>query len=92
MDGFDSAFGTLDGFAPVSILEIECVSNVAGEQASTIRTIFRSIARLTDDSEIKGLCEHGSLQAEMLAGDLDAFRGQAMRAALADTGIKTYNC
>ncbi len=92
MDSFDFTPDSLDGFAPVSILEIECVSNVASEQASIIRTIFRAIARLTENSEIKGLCEHGSLQAEMLAGDLDAFRGQAMRAALADTNIKTYNC
>jgi len=92
MNNFDLTPGRLDGFVPVSILEIECVSNVAGEQASAIRTIFRAIARLTDDSEIKELCGHGSLQAEMLAGDLDAFRGLTMRTTLADTGTKTYNC
>lgn len=80
-----------NGFKPVSALDIECLSNISGEQANAIKTIFRTIGRLTDDAEIKGLCEHGSLQAEMLFGDLDVIREQAECAGLADVDAKTLS-
>jgi hypothetical protein len=51
-------------------LHVECAANVAEEQVGAMAAIFRAIAKLTDDSLIKSLCEHGALQGDLAWNDL----------------------
>ena len=73
----------INGFEPVSAIDIECAAYITGEQADAMGTLFRSIARLTEDKEIKGLCEHGALQADLQGNDIDVMRERAVRAGFA---------
>ncbi|WP_025917813.1 hypothetical protein [Herminiimonas sp. CN] len=72
----------INGFESVTVLDIECVANITVEQAEAMGALFRTIARLTDDNEVKALCDHGALQAELQAGDIDVIRERAMKAGL----------
>jgi hypothetical protein len=72
-----------EGFEPVTVNDIECLSNMALEQAETMAALFRTIARLTDDRDIKSLCNHGALQAELQANDIDLLFERAMKAGFA---------
>ena len=72
----------VNGFETVDVLTIECVANITHEQAMAMGAIFRSIARLTDDREIKALCEHGALQADLQGNDIDVLRERAVKAGL----------
>ena len=72
----------INGFEPVDIGDIECSMNIAFEGAEAMGAIFKTIARLTDDKEIKALCSHAALIAELQSNDLDALRERAMKAGL----------
>ena len=78
----------IDGFEPISVGEIESTADVAYDQAETMSTIFRCISRLTDDREIKKLCEQGALQAELQANDIDVIRERAIKAGLDANGVR----
>lgn len=78
----------INGFEPVSVSDIECTSDITYEQAEAMGAIFRSIARLTDDSEVKKLCEHGALQADLQANDIDVIRERAVKAGLNVSGVR----
>lgn len=78
----------IDGFVPVSVDDIEDTANITYEQAEAMSAIFRSISRLTDDREIKALCEHGALQADLQANDIDVIRERAVRAGLNVSGVR----
>lgn len=73
----------INGFEPVTVIDIERATYVTGQQSDALVTFFRTIARLTDDVDIRGLCESGELQAEMQANDIDALRYRATKAGLA---------
>lgn len=73
----------INGFEQISGMDIECFAHITFEQAKAMGAMFRAIARLTDDREIKGLCEHGDLQAELAANDIDVLRERVVRAGLA---------
>jgi len=72
----------INGFEPVSIGDIECMADIAYEQTETMSALFRSISRLTDDREIRKLCGHGALQADLQANDIDVIRERAAKAGL----------
>ena len=78
----------INGFEPVSVGDIECTSDIAYEQAETMGALFRSILRLTEDREIKMLCEHGALQADLQANDIDVIRERAEKAGLDASGVR----
>lgn len=78
----------VDGFRPVSINDIDGSASIAYEQAEAISAIFRSIARLTTDREIKALCMHGALQADLQANDIDVIRERAIKAGLDAHGVR----
>ena|GEM_PF-6184289 len=63
-----------NGFEPVDRLYIECNSHIIYEQAEVMSAIFRAIERLTSDNTIKQLCNHGALQADLQANDIDVLR------------------
>ncbi|RKP50725.1 hypothetical protein [Trinickia fusca] len=79
---------TIDGFEPVSVGDIESIADITHEQAEAMSAIFRCISRLTDDREIKKLCEHGALQADLQADDIDVIRERAMKAGLNARGVR----
>lgn len=83
MTNNNSTRALINGFEPVTVLDIECAASITGEQANAMATLFRAIARLTDDDDIKGLCEHGSLQADLQSNDIDVIRERAMAAGFA---------
>ncbi len=72
----------INGFEPVDVLDIECTANITFEQAEAMGAMFRAIAKLTDDRDVKALCRHGALQAELQASDIDVIRERAMKAGL----------
>lgn len=72
----------INGFEPVSIGDIECTAHITFEQAEAMGALFRTIARLTADNEVKALCSHGALQADMQANDIDVIRERAVKAGL----------
>jgi hypothetical protein len=76
-------------FEPVTASEIEANACITGEQADAMGAMFRTIARLTEDREIRQLCAHGSLQADMQSNDLDVIRERAMKAGLVIEGVKS---
>lgn len=78
----------IDGFQPVSVDDIEGTASIAYEQAEAMSAIFRSISRLTKDREIKALCEHGALQADLQASDIDVIRERAVKAGLDASGVR----
>lgn len=78
----------IDGFEPVSVDDIEGTASVTYEQAEAMSAIFRSISRLTNDREIKVLCEHGALQADLQANDIDVIRERAVKAGLDVSGVR----
>ncbi|WP_321955376.1 hypothetical protein [Burkholderia cenocepacia] len=78
----------IDGFVPVSVDDIEDTANITYEQAEAMSAIFRSISRLTDDREIKALCEHGALQADLQANDIDGIRERAAKAGFDARGVR----
>ncbi|AOL05364.1 MULTISPECIES: hypothetical protein [Burkholderia] len=77
----------IDGFVPVSVDDIEYTANITYEQAEAMSAIFRSISRLTDDREIRALCEHGALQADLQANDIDGIRERAVKAGFDVSGV-----
>ncbi|CAH2936890.1 MAG: hypothetical protein CPDRYMAC_4481 [uncultured Paraburkholderia sp.] len=72
----------INGFEPVSIGDIECIADITYEQAEAMGAIFRSILRLTDNREVRKLCERGALQANLQANDIDVIRERAVKAGL----------
>jgi hypothetical protein len=72
----------VNGFETVAVTDIENTAAITYEQAEAMGALFRSIARLTDDREIRALCGHGALQADMQANDIDCLRERAMKAGL----------
>ncbi|CAJ0691581.1 hypothetical protein [Ralstonia holmesii] len=78
----------IDGFEPVSVNDIECTANITEEQANAMGAIFRAIGRMTDDKDIKALCEHGALQADLQANDLDSIREHASKAGLRASDVR----
>jgi len=80
MAKYNSTRTIINGFEPVDVLALECVANITCEQAEAMGSMFRAIARLTDDEVIKGLCEHGRLQADLQANDIDVIRERAINA------------
>lgn len=76
----------VNGFEVVSVSDIEDIAELAHAQAAVISTLFRSIARLTDDMDIQGLCSHGLLQSEMQANDIDALRERVVKAGVDHDG------
>jgi hypothetical protein len=77
----------VDGFEPVTVDDIESVGNITYEQAEAMGALFRVIARLTGDHEVKKLCEHGALQADLQANDIDVIRERAVKAGLDASGV-----
>ena len=73
----------INGFYPASITDIECFAAITFEQAETMGALYRTIARLTDDKEVKALCSHGALQADSQANEIDCLREQVMKAGFA---------
>lgn len=78
----------IDGFEPISVGDIECTADITYEQAEAMGAIFRSICRLTDDREVKKLCDHGALQADLQANDIDVIRERAVKAGLDANGVR----
>jgi hypothetical protein len=76
----------INGFEPVTVMDIECLAHITCEQAEAMGALFRSIARLTEDKEIRELCAHGGLQANLQGNDIDVIRERAMKAGLAMAG------
>lgn len=83
-----------NGFKAVTRLDIECNSHITYEQATAMGAIFRAIERLTQDHTIKELCNHGALQADLQANDIDVLRECAEKAGvvgeLIDEGISNH--
>jgi hypothetical protein len=77
----------INGFEPVTVDDVECMAHITFEQAEAMDALFRSIARLTADSEIKGLCAHGALQADLQGNDIDVIRERAMKAGFAVSAL-----
>lgn len=77
----------INGFEPVSVEDIKDIANITYEQAEAMSAIFRSISRLTDDREIKALCEHGASQADLQANDIDVIRERAVKAGINVSGV-----
>jgi glyoxylase-like metal-dependent hydrolase (beta-lactamase superfamily II) len=71
---------TVNGFKPVSRLDIECFSHIVMEQAKAFEAIFRAISRLSDDRDVKALCGHGASEASLQANDIDVIRERVMKA------------
>jgi hypothetical protein len=59
----------VNGFEQVSATDVECVTVRASDQADAIAAMFRSIARLSEDQEIKALCLHGAGLADEISCD-----------------------
>jgi hypothetical protein len=57
-------------------------ANITFEQAEMMRTLFRTMARLTDDDEVKALCAYGASQADSQANGIGVIRERAMKAGL----------
>jgi hypothetical protein len=72
----------INGCEPVTASEIEATTCIAGEQADAMGAMFRTIARLTEDREIRQLCAHGALQADMQSNDLDVIHERATKAGV----------
>jgi hypothetical protein len=72
----------INGFPQVDEMYLECMANITGEQAEAMSSMFRAIARLTNDEIIIGLCEHGRLQADLQANDIDVMRERVVKAGL----------
>lgn len=68
---------------PVSVTDIEVTAGATCEQADAMETMFRAIARLTDDKEIQGLCAHGAMMAAIQGNDIDSLRERAISSGLA---------
>ena len=72
----------INGFEQVQIWDIECMAGIAMGQAETMGTMFRTIARLVEDKDVRALCAHGVLQAELLHNDVDVLQERATKAGL----------
>lgn len=68
--------------SPVSVVDIENTAGVACEHADAMATMFKTIARLTSDPEIQGLCFHGALLANLQGNDIDGLRERALDVGL----------
>lgn len=73
----------IDGFEPVTVTDIEANACITGEQADAMGALFRTIARLTEDREIRELCAHGALQADLQGNDIDVIRERTVKAGFA---------
>lgn len=76
----DSTRTIINGHEPVSISDVECIASITIEQSEAMGAFFRTIARLSDDKEIKALCEHGALQAALQWNDIDVLRERVEKA------------
>jgi len=72
----------INGHEPVTVRDIECVACITLEQAEAMGALFRTIARLTDDRDLKTLCRHGALHADLQADDIDVLRERTLKAGL----------
>lgn len=72
----------INGFEPVTAEDIDDAVTIAYPQAEAIGAIFRSIGRLSEDRDVKILCQCGALQADTIAGDIDFLRERAVKAGL----------
>lgn len=71
-----------NGFEPVTRQDIECTTCITYEQAEAQGALFRAIERLTSDGNIKQLCKHGWLQADLQANDIDVLGDRALKAGV----------
>ena len=72
----------INGFHPATALDIECMANITYEQAMAMEVMFKTIARLTTDEDIKALCRHGALQAALQGNDIDCTREVVVKAGV----------
>lgn len=87
------AEGTIiNGYEPVTVLDVECVSNIVEGYSEAMVALFRTIARLTDDREIVALCGHGALQGELAANDVDFLRERVLAAGFDAKGVHHVLC
>lgn len=59
---------------------IEAAAHIAEEQSDAMGVLFRTIARLTTDRDVIGLCEHGATLADLQGNDIGVLREQALTA------------
>lgn len=71
-----------NGRTPVSAADIECFARIAFENAEGLEAMFRTIARLTDDAEIKALCGYGAFQAFAQVAQIDAIMERTLESGL----------
>ena len=77
-----SARTIINGFEPITAIDIECMSHIAYEQVNAMGAIFRTISRLTQDAEVIALCKHGALQADLQGNDIDCIRERVVKAGM----------
>ncbi len=70
----------INGFEPVSVEDIDGIVAVAHAQLMAMTAMFRCVARLTGEREIKLLCDHGNGQAEDVANEIDQLRERVVQA------------
>jgi hypothetical protein len=76
----------VNGFEPVTVRDIDNAAHVNREKAEALATMFRTIARLTKDLEVIGLCDHGALQADLLESDISILHERALSAGVVASG------
>jgi hypothetical protein len=72
----------VNGFEQVTAFDVECVTAGACDQADALAAMFRSIARLSEDKDIRALCQHGAGVAGILSNETDALRERVVKAGL----------
>lgn len=72
----------VNGFKPIAVDDIDHLAEVSCEQSEAIAALFRAIERLTDDQDIKTLCNHGALQATLQGDCIDSLRERAVEGGL----------
>jgi hypothetical protein len=78
----------INGYYPLTLMDLECSAGITAEQAKAMGALFRCIARLVNDSVVKDLCEHGALQADLQANDIDVTRERAEAAGFSASGVR----
>lgn len=77
----------INGFEPISAADIEDAIEIAIPQINAMGAIFRAIARISEDRDVKVLCKHGAQQAAEVENDIDVLRGRAATAGVAGGAI-----
>lgn len=67
-------------YEPISAIEVEDTLILAHAQAEAVGAILRSIARMSDDRDIMGLCKHGHGLVDQFVNDTDLLRERAVNA------------